>query len=95
MLVLRILKIVNPFFKIIMDTKQFKMDFSIFKNIYFLHFLHSPTIHSLKTVLYLLSFEAFMIKYIVLIWFLLTVLQESANLYAIFIVFRKKIKNKN
>ena len=24
-----------------------------------IHFLHSPTIHNLKTVLYLLSFEAF------------------------------------
>ena len=32
------------------------MDFSIKKNI---HFLHSTAIHSLKTVLYLLSFEAF------------------------------------
>ena len=38
-----------------MDTKYFKIDFSVKKN----HFLHSPTIHSLKIVLYLLSFEAF------------------------------------
>ena len=40
-----------------MDTKHFKIYFSIIFS-YFLHFLHSPTIHSLKTVLYLL-FEAF------------------------------------
>ena len=33
------------------------MDFSISKNL--LNFLHSPTIHSLKTVLNLLSFETF------------------------------------
>ena len=47
-----------PIFFILMDTKHFKMDFSI-NLLIFLHFLHSPTIHSLKTVLYLLSFEAF------------------------------------
>ena len=42
-----------------MDSIHFKTDFSMKKNIDFLHFLHSPTIHSLKTVLYLLSFEVF------------------------------------
>ena len=41
---------------ILMDTKYFKMDIGVKKNI---HFIHSPTIHSLKTVLYLISFEAF------------------------------------
>ena len=42
-----------------MDSIHFKTDFSMKKIFVFLHFLHSPTIHSLKTVLYLLSFEAF------------------------------------
>ena len=73
-----------------MDSIHFKTDFSMKKKcIFCLHFLQSPTIYSLKTVQYLLSFEAFN----VLIWFILTVLQESSNLDAIFIVCRK-IKNK-
>ena len=56
------LKMFNPFFPlfILMDYIHFKTDFSMKKNIFLLlHFLPSPTIHSLKTVLYLLSFEAF------------------------------------
>ena len=42
------------------------MDFGILKN----HFHHSPTNHSLKTILYLLSFEAFKgeAKYFVFLW---------------------------
>ena len=48
-----------PIFFILMDTKHFKMDFSTKKKKTIIHFLHSPTIHSLKTILYLLSFEAF------------------------------------
>ena len=58
-LALRILKMFNPFF-ILMDSIHFKTDFNMKKEKSFsLHFLHSPTIHSLKTVLYLLSFDAF------------------------------------
>ena len=47
-LALGILKKCNPFFS--MEIFVFSFSF---------HFLHSPTIHSLKTVLYLRSFEAF------------------------------------
>ena len=67
MLAITILKNVNPFF-ILMDTKHFKIDFSIrTKNVKKnLHFLQSPAIHSL-----------------------LTVLQESGNLDAIYIICRK------
>ena len=43
-----------------MDSIHFKTDFNVKKKIYFSrHFLHSPNIHSLKTVLYLLSFDDF------------------------------------
>ena len=80
-------------FFILMDSIHFKTDFSMNKIYFFFsHFLHSPTIHSLKTVLYLLSFEDFNDVCTVLIWFILTVLQESSNLEAIFIVCRKKKK---
>ena len=61
-----------------MYTKYFKMDFSVKQITNKIHFLHSPTIHSL----------------IVLIWFLLTVLHESGKLDAILIVCRKKKKKK-
>ena len=56
----RNLKFCLPIFFIIMYSIHFKTDFSMNKLYFFcLHFLHSPTIHSLKTVLYLLYFEAF------------------------------------
>ena len=77
-----------------MDSIHFKTYFSI---IFFcLHFLHSPTIQSQNcTKLYYTYylFRLLMIVCIVLIWFILTVLQESSNLDVIFIVCRK-IKNK-
>ena len=68
-------------FIIIMGSKHLDL---VFKKIFL----------SLKTVLYLLSFEAFNVVCIVLIWFLLTFLQESGNIDAISKVKRKEKNSK-
>ena len=75
-----------------MDSIHFKTDFSMKKKYFLLlHFL-IPLLFSLKTVLYLLSFEAFNDGMYSTNMVFFTVLQESSNLDAIFIVCRK-IKN--
>ena len=89
----KILKFIYPFF-ILMDSIHFKTDFSMKTKYFFcLHFLHSLlfTVSKLYYTYYLLRLLMMVCK--VLIWFILTVLQESNNLDAIFIVCRQ-IKNK-
>ena len=87
-LALGILKFFNPFFVILMDSIHFKTDFNIKKK-YFFFFSSLPSF-PYYTYYHLMLL---MMVCIVLIWFLWTVLQESSNLDAIFIVCRK-IKNK-
>ena len=65
----------NPFLKIIMVTKYFKMDFSVKKITSFTPLL--STVSKLYYTYYHL--RLLMIVCIVLIWFLLTVLHESEN----------------
>ena len=77
-----------------MDTKHFKMDFSIKKYIIFVFTSFTPLlsiVSKLYKTYYLL--RLLMIVCIVLIWFLLPFLQESGNLDVILKV-RRKIKNK-
>ena len=85
-LALGILNCFDPFFFILIVSIHFKTDFSMTKKN--LHFLHSPKLYYTYYLLRL-----FMMVCTVLIWFILTVLQESSNLDAIFIVCRK-IKHK-
>ena len=72
-----------------MDTKHFKIDFSVKKSTSLTPLL--STVSKLYYTYYHLRLS--MIVCIVLIWFFFTVLHESGNLDAIFIVCRK-IQNK-
>ena len=77
-----------------MDSIHFKTDFSMKKNVFFAFTSFSHllfTVSKLYKTYYLV--RLLMMVCTVLIWFILTVLQESSNLDAIFIVCRK-IKNK-
>ena len=77
-----------------MDSIHFKTDFSMKKKCFFAFTSFSHllfTVSKLYNTYYLL--RLLMMVCTVLIWFILTVLQESSNLDAIFIVCRK-IKNK-
>ena len=81
-----------PIFFILLDTKHFKMDFSMKIFFFFTSFI--PLLFTVSKLYYTYYHLSLLIMvYIVLIWFLLNVLQESSNLDAIFIVCRKiKIK---
>ena len=82
------------FFFILMDSIHFKPDFSMKKKVFFAFTSFSHllfTVSKLYKTYYLV--RLLMMVCTVLIWFILTVLQESSNLDAIFIVCRK-IKNK-
>ena len=87
-------KMLTNFFKILMDSIHFKTDFSMKTNILFVFTSFSRllfTVSKLYNTYYLL--RLLMMVCTVLIWFIFTVLQESSNLDAIFIVCRKiKIK---
>ena len=77
-----------------MDSIHFKTDFSMKNNVFFAFTSFSHllfTVSKLYNTYYLL--RLLMMVCTVLIWFILTFLQESRNLDAIFIVCRK-IKNK-
>ena len=77
-----------------MDTKHFKMDFSMKKKYFFFFTSFIPLLFTVSKLYYTYYHLSLLIMVcIVLIWFLLNVLQESSNLDAIFIVCRK-IKNK-
>ena len=89
----RNLNICNLFF-ILMDYIHFKTDFSMTKQYIFSSLLPSFPYYSVSKLYYTYyNLRLLMMVCILLIWFILTVLQESSNLGAIFIVCRK-INNK-